>query len=538
MKHPRSAAAASGGRGDEGIALLTVVGTMMILSLFLLVGLNTAIHGLSVSRKGQDSNSATAAAQAGVDDFVQQMNLDLEMLPELGLNTWSAWKTVQGSANQDATYRYKVLSATGGQVLVQVEARNSVGGSRTSTQATQTLYATAQARSFLSYVYLSDIEVMDPQLVGSAKECETYYYAGRSALSGCGEIQWTTGDVVDGPLHSNDALQVNGAVQFKDSITSTAWPSAQGRTGLTDADKTWWGSQPAPLPGFPPRYDAALALPVSNAELLSYVLPKVDSSTNTTRPGCYYQGATKITFTGSTMTVHSPGTTRSDTPAYCYNVATPTAQQSGLPIPRVIYVDSGTATCTIGQVGYPMAGESYSGGSDTAASWGHAPNYACKRGTAYVSGTADARTTVAASDDIVVTGNLTVQDLSAASTDVVGLIAGNYVWVYNPQNSTSTNLLSGAARVTTIQAGILALRHSFLVQNWDSGAAIGTLNVTGAIAQKFRGPVGTGTNTWVSTGYLKNYVYDDRLQYLRPPYFIEPVGNTWSLLKTVTASSS
>ena len=51
------------------------------------------------------------------------------------------------------------------------------------------------------------------------------------------------------------------------------------------------------------------------------------------------------------------------------------------------------------------------------------------------------------------------------------------------------------------------------------------LNVTGAIAQKFRGAVGTTS----PTGYTKNYVYDDRLRYRSPPFFLDPVQAAWKV---------
>ena len=61
---------------------------------------------------------------------------------------------------------------------------------------------------------------------------------------------------------------------------------------------------------------------------------------------------------------------------------------------------------------------------------------------------------------------------------------------------------------------MLAIKHSFIVDNYNCGAPLGTLNVNGAIAQKFRGAVGTGGGG-SDTGYLKNYNYDERLQYDR-----------------------
>ena len=72
---------------------------------------------------------------------------------------------------------------------------------------------------------------------------------------------------------------------------------------------------------------------------------------------------------------------------------------------------------------------------------------------------------------------------------------------------------------------MLSVEHSFIVQNYDVGAAsdLGTLNVLGAIGQRFRGAVGLiGTS-----GYVKNYNYDLRLGYLSPPKYLDPVASSW-----------
>lgn len=51
----------------------------------------------------------------------------------------------------------------------------------------------------------------------------------------------------------------------------------------------------------------------------------------------------------------------------------------------------------------------------------------------------------------------------------------------------------------------------------------------GAIAQQFRGPVGTGSGASISTGFRKEYVYNDRLRYREPPYFLDPVQASWRI---------
>ena len=76
-----------------------------------------------------------------------------------------------------------------------------------------------------------------------------------------------------------------------------------------------------------------------------------------------------------------------------------------------------------------------------------------------------------------------------------------------------------------IDAAMLAIEHSFIVDHYDCGYSLGTLTVNGAISQKYRGPVGTTGGT----GYYKNYEYDDRLHYLEPPNFLDPIEPAWHI---------
>jgi hypothetical protein len=94
-------------------------------------------------------------------------------------------------------------------------------------------------------------------------------------------------------------------------------------------------------------------------------------------------------------------------------------------------------------------------------------------GTVYVQVQADAQVTVGAAHDVVITGDLTLAD-GGSGTDVVGLVGGSYVWVYHPIDASAQNL-AGAPVVRQIQAAILSVGHSFVVQNWSQGAPLGDL---------------------------------------------------------------
>ncbi len=54
--------------------------------------------------------------------------------------------------------------------------------------------------------------------------------------------------------------------------------------------------------------------------------------------------------------------------------------------------------------------------------------------------------------------------------------------------------------------------------------------MTGAIAQRYRGAVGSFNGTSITHGYAKNYCYDQRLKYDSPPDFLDPVASAWQVV--------
>ncbi|HTA15148.1 MAG TPA: hypothetical protein VK781_09865, partial [Solirubrobacteraceae bacterium] len=110
----------------------------------------------------------------------------------------------------------------------------------------------------------------------------------------------------------------------------------------------------------------------------------------------------------------------------------------------------------------------------------------------------------------------------------LGLIANNYVRVYHPvtEEHGNCNNATGSLTEPWIYAAILSTKHSFLVDNYSCGANLKNLNVYGAIAQKFRGIVGQG-----SSGYIKDYIYDERLAVDEPPYFLSPLNAGWKVAR-------
>lgn len=647
-------------RTDDGFALITVLGAMTVVTLFLLSSLAYALNNTGPSREDQDAKAALAAAQAGIAEFSSRLSLDDTYYANnggvhSGNPAFTREVPVQGTGGAAARYSYRLLTTaaeTGinGMIRLAVigcSTPRPVSGSsnpypcRAAGGTERELVADYRPDGFLSYIYFTDYESADPTLLmgpdavgvgdppvfewfisGTGNNqrtrvtyrvtaetqrdiCRTHYYAGRHLLvfsagryvevrqpqtrqgtnspwenngtatettleastttrmhfaaRACTEISFTGLDDVAGLAHSNDAFRITGPVRFRNRTTS-AWgdPSTlpalkPGMTALpppTDG-RLWWGDKTLALPAELPQYGRPIPLPISNAAIRAKADPAQAG------PGCLYVGQTRITFvadpdgsgpaTGS-MRVLSPATTSTSapgTPARCYNTATPANEQTISPVPPVIYVQDGPCG-PVTPPGFPVVtGETTGEASLTT-------QYACGNGHAFVSGVLSGRVTIGTSRDVVITGNTRYQN-GVTGSDALGLIPEGSAWIYHPVRLNSSgqweNILTWEQTVRRVDAAILSVDKSFLVQNWRLGPALDSdsvevaclpenldtvagcskLTVRGSIIQRFRGPVGSAaTSTRPRSGYLKNYIYDERLRNAPPPFFLQP-KDSWRL---------
>lgn len=529
-------------RGDDGMALITVMLAAVVMLLLATAAVAYGTGSQNLSRRDQDWNASLAAAEAGVDDYLFRLaENDTYYLysatnpPPTANGAFTGFVPVPGPAN-GSTFRYtpdiSKLSVDG---TIRLTSTGRVRG------VERTVDVTLRRRNFLDYLYYTKYETLDPDLYNgnpydtdeAENYCAKYYYEGRN--SNCVNITFFSRDVVNGPLHTNDALLICGTPQFK-GATSTSWSGSGG--------KRWRDGCPTSSPFFAnpgdPKLLAPLEMPPSNSAIKSETGPGTQ--------GCRYSGPTSITLHGNgQMTVDSKWTTAGTVgPASCPINGGGGAPGTGpLPANGVIYVQnvtSGGPNCpyTVNgrrhPLGYPISND--------------ITRYGCRDGDAFVEGTLNGQLTVAAENDVVITDDLTYQG-GLTGTDLLGLVANNNVEVYHPVrcssgSSSSCNLdvdpgQSGKQTLEDLQihAAILSVKHSFVVQNYNIGDAdeMGDLKVRGAIAQKYRGPVGTFSGNNPVTGYEKDYVYDNRLKYLSPPKFLDPVQSAWGVATWAEAKS-
>ncbi|MDX6649452.1 MAG: hypothetical protein QOJ97_1403 [Solirubrobacteraceae bacterium] len=495
-------------RESGGFAMITVMGVMMVGGL-LVAGAYAASDGdISIARDDQDRRAAYAAAEAGLNVYTYHLNQDngywarcTNVPPPNATESsavnqpWNgtgadprAWRTLSGTTAQWTT---ELLPANGFSQCQESQAQASMvdqttGAFRIRTtgrvgRAKRSIIATFRRRSFIDYIYFTDFETSDPVTYGDAStiawasaNCAKWNRQGRS--SSCTRIQFANDDVVAGPFHTNDDILTCGAPTFGRSaadVVEVSAPDPGYRTNCGSVTPNFVGTWTTAAP--------TLTLPPSNATLNSLA-------------GARFTGTTKIVLNGANMTVTGP---------------TGAVSTVAIPANGIVYVQSGSC----GSSGYNIA-QSYTTPTGC--------------GDAWVRGSTSRSVTIAADNDVIVNG-----DITRSGDVLVGLIANNFVRIYHPVTGNDGQSCTNGGQTmqnVTVEAAILALQHSFIVDNYYCGGRLGTLTVNGAIAQKFRGPVGTSGGGG-GTGYTKSYNYDDRLRYREPPSFLDPVQVSWRVVR-------
>lgn len=510
-----------------------VLGLTMVIALSVVTV--TAVRGdLNQNRGDLDRKRAYEAAKAGVNDYVFHLHEETDYWAKC-TNVKPASNAVNqvGSTakrrpvpgNTGATYAIELLPASGQTTYTQCSTANPgpsmlessgmlkgtfrIRSTGFAGDAEVSIVATFKPATFLDYVYFTQRETLDPigygyanpsaALNGVNSQCSKTFQEGRQLVEApntgdyCVVISFVSGDAIEGPMHTNDAFVFCGepvlgrgpADPIEVSGPAPGWFETRyfnnrGGSSCTGGPKKIKGTYTANSPVITP--------PPSNSALKSIA-------------GLKFSGQVKICLNGNNLSVGA-GKTCTESPLY----------SGAFPSNGVIYVESSSCS-TI----YSPFTATYPAPSGC--------------GNAYVRGNYSGQLTIATENDVIVDGNLI-----HSGEGVLGLVANNFVRVYHPYSSDTTSTQTsrsscgsggfngpGSIKDLRIDAAILAIDHSFIVDHYNCGGDLGTLTVNGALAMKYRGPVGTtGGN-----GYIKDYNYDDRLRYLQPPHFIEPAESDW-----------
>jgi len=509
----------------DGYTMAAVMLVMLATSILATATFAAVGADLPFARAAQDRKQAYAAAEAGVEYYLYQLTRDNDYwktcdtapgpagqpnpVNQVGPEEGRRWRAVAGAP--DSKFSIELLAANGAPLcatatpemtLINMETGTfrirSTGMSR---DVKRSVVTTLRRDSFLDYLYFTDYEAIDPLAFDDSDDQEdaadcVKYRPERDATIIDGDpwcrdnmnITFPDWDAIRGPLHTNDSLLTCGTPEF-------GRPGKNDRIGIvheTPNGKGWVSScsgQPK-FEGVVRNPAGTLNVPSSNSRLKSAALT-----------GYVFSGKTDITFNSpTTMDVRTRDPANVNNEIFYDNML--------LPSNGVIYVEK-VGAC----VPDPPRQQDYDDGNGCA--------------ILTVRGQYPKSMTLGSRDDILIDGNLT-----RTGDQVLGLIAQRFVRVkHDVVGDCGSNI--GSPTNITIQAAILALNDSFVLDNWRCGGVLGNLTVDGAIAQRFRGAVGqfnSSTNVKIH-GYSKDYKYDDRLRYRSPPYFLDPISAAWRVVR-------
>jgi hypothetical protein len=536
-------------REEGGFTMIAVVTSVALVSILVGVSVAATNSDQGLIQRDISQKRAYAAAQAGIADYTYHLNNDSGYWTRCtGVPTPNAvnqqgaisrYRPVDPNVPAGPQYALELIPATGQSACdsnnptvsmlestgpnigtFRIRSTGYSGPATAPGTEKQSIVATYKQATFLDYVYFTQLETSDPvtygyanpssALTGAYSQCTKFRRDGResSPIPGtngrdfCDQIVFVDGDHIDGPLHTNDDLCIDNGDHpiFGRSAADLIEVSSPPRGYGSPSSGGCSASASTPAPGAFTTNAPVLTPPTTNGSLRTIAGPSYT-----------YTGQTKIVLSGNTMSINGG---------------------SSVPFPSdgVVYVQNGSG-CTTAYSPFTVTYPSTSG---------------CGNAVVHSSGNYSGQLTIAAENDIIIDGSITRTN---SSSDLLGLVANNFVRIKHPVcEQTDPGCTNGTVSEETakgdcdkdndgnrgvngtgslqnpqIDAAILAIDHSFIVDHYDCGSSLGTLTVNGAIAQKFRGAVGTTGGT----GYIKDYNYDDRLRYQEPPHFFDPVQSAW-----------
>jgi Tfp pilus assembly protein PilX len=511
---------------ESGFTMLLAIGVLTVTALLSAAVFEAVGGDVQLSRADLDGKRAYAAAQAGLQAYMFQLNSNATTSQwwETCANDTLAAATVPGSTT-GVYYSYKpvntclatdpvgsLINTATGTLGMEFTGYSGAGCPTAGGQCqTRTIVASLRTLSPLSFLWYTIYETQDTSITGNNSGCDRMYYQNPAPPSAC-YIYWVTGDQMNGPMYTQDQYLVypGNAPTFgrsrADDIASEADLARQGplnsAADICAASNCY--SDPNILGTADPSPDPKVDLPTDNSNLLS----------DATAHGVVLNGTT-------TLTINGTGTTATGETCTTSSASSCTAVSIPLGTKQIIYANNLPGCNT---TGYTPDNVTYASFTYNNPTLGNTTAYGGPCGDVYIQGTYSTSFTIAAANDVVVTGNLenstdTDGQTNPTGTATAGLVADQYVRVMHTSSGNPDR---------TIDAAILTLAHSFFVDNYDAGSGgLGSLTVHGAIAQKFRGIVGTVGGS----GYLKDYNYDNRLQVVLPPYLFDLQATEWQVFR-------
>ncbi len=292
---------------ESGFTMVVALGALAVTSL-LIAGVFVAVNG-DIHQSSQDlaSQQAYAAARAGENAFLYQLNQnpnywttctnDYQPTPVAvpGAVTNEEYSFVpvynSGYTNANCTTTNAIaamVDPTSGTLRMEFTGYSGNTNAAGVPKISRTIVTSFKKPSPLDYLWYTDHEMKDPTLDSANCTGEKYYwqYGGSipSAIANNCEINWISGDTMSGPTYTNDlylifsgASPTFGRSGTKDQTQSSA-PTSSVCVSSNCQKATFQGTTPAAKPS---AKSVQLPATVSSTQLLN------DAQNGRQRPGVH-----------------------------------------------------------------------------------------------------------------------------------------------------------------------------------------------------------------------------------------------------------
>jgi hypothetical protein len=519
-------------RDEDGSAIIAVVSLGLLLVVVTAAMTGRIVGGTRASLGALEREQSLAAAEAGLSATLERLATDpltAEMLAGLAPVSLldRPWHVPAGlSTDGDAGISARVALAREDQGELRIVVSGRAGNS------VRALEALVRPRSVADHGWLTDLEILDPIVLGIARgHCRTHGGAVALADERCVPTVYGERDAFDGPFHSNDLVRVDGAARFGSTATSALL--SEGVSGPPVAGFDVTGTL-----GLPPPFGLGFRSRIDLVDAASDVLAPLG-------PTCRLRGPTVVRFDGPMVRLRSPLSASPSVDAGpelgCNGVdlaMLDTFQSVELPERAVIeIVPADPSSCG----SHPL---------DIGQDDDRVLERRCFAGDAFVWGDFVGQRAVVAHDDVVLLWDVVPTHGVDDASSVAALIAGDSVVLRRPvtaplrvvapfgQNAPfaapgsvpygqwpldAPNATATTWDAPMIVASLVALRGSFRLENPTWGREHpGPLTVVGSITQRYRGPLRWERRTasgalQATMGYDLELTYDRRLLHVTPP---------------------
>jgi len=271
------------GSAIVGVLAVALVAAVVVTSVAVRLDASTTASRMHVARE-----QALLLAELATEDALQRIAGDPSLLATGSGPTAGPVRLLSGAIHSELGTGVYTVDVVGPGPLLRVVAQGTAG------PVTRAVATEVRPRTTADVLWMVDRDVVDPALLGLPRSaCDHPRQSGLRA-AGCRDVAYGASDRFDGPFHSNDVLLLDGAAEFRSTVSSAA-AHVEADGSVTTVPTGAGASADFSASPFGLMHAPAVRLPSRAADALKGAPPT-----------CRFRGPTLLRFDGSVVRITSP----------------------------------------------------------------------------------------------------------------------------------------------------------------------------------------------------------------------------------------